>query len=49
LTPKLPPLSGGVMSRRRAPVSPSAAAATLCSVNGPWKFVQAVRLSSAWS
>ena len=42
--PNEPPLSGGVSSRSRSPCRPSAAAATPCSVNGPWKFAHAVSL-----
>ena len=42
LVPNEPPLSDGVSSRSFAPGMPSAAAATPCSVNGPWKFAQAV-------
>ena len=45
LIPNEPPESGGVRSRSRSPRRPSAAAATPCSVNGPWKFAQAVSLS----
>jgi len=41
-TPKEPPESGGDTSRSRAGGTPSAAAATPWSVNGPWKFDQAV-------
>ena len=40
--PNDPPLSAGVSSRSFAPGMPSAAAATPCSVNGPWKFAHAV-------
>ena len=39
-----PPESGGVRRRSRSPRRPSAAAATPWSVNGPWKFAQAVSL-----
>ena len=42
LVPNEPPLSDGVSRRSFAPGIPSAAAATPCSVNGPWKFAQAV-------
>src|SRR5206468_10695214 len=42
LTPNEPPESGGDTSRSRDGATPSAAAATPWSVNGPWKFDQAV-------
>src|SRR5581483_3109279 len=44
-----PPESGGVISLSFDPRSPSAAAATECSVNGPWKFAQAVSAPAASS
>ena len=44
LIPNEPPESGGVRRRSRSPRRPSAAAATPWSVNGPWKFAQAVSL-----
>ena len=47
LIPKDPPESGGVIRRSLEPGSPSAAAATECSVNGPWKFAHAVSEPSA--
>jgi hypothetical protein len=47
LIPNEPPESGGVTRRSLAPGKPSAAAATECSVNGPWKFAHAVSDSSA--
>ena len=40
--PNEPPLSAGVSSRSFEPGMPSAAAATPCSVNGPWKLAHAV-------
>ena len=42
LIPKLPPEFGGVIRRSFEPFSPSAPAATECSVKGPWKFAHAV-------
>ena len=47
LIPKVPPESGGVIRRSLEPGSSSAAAATECSVNGPWKFAHAVSEPSA--
>ena len=47
LIPKEPPESGGVIRRSFEPARPSAPAATECSVNGPWKFAQAVSEPSA--
>ena len=47
LIPKEPPESGGVIRRNLEPGRPSAPAATEWSVNGPWKFAQAVSEPSA--
>ena len=47
LMPNDPPESGGVIRRSFEPESPSAPAATECSVNGPWKFAHAVSAPSA--
>jgi hypothetical protein len=49
LIPNEPPESRGVISRSFDPGRRSAAAATECSVNGPWKLDQAVRVPLASS